>query len=434
MKPPSRQRSAPSRFIIDSGARGRSGGGGVSRPRAWLRREKRDILRALRQRRGEAPASPGSLAAAIGCSLPGRTHAQLEAFLLKRGPGSRWWQWCGGGGDDDDEEVDEERRSPLDRWIEVAERASGSVVDTTSTAFTQVFTIGDLETHQLGSPSLNPRSPGVSPTPATAEPLLHPPDRSPRGAQQQEEQERGETLSLGCVYKYLASAFKTGPPPPINAKESALVLQLLDDLEEEVRRLSSTPLRRFLRRAQHHLTGPAESDVETRGGDAETRGGDAETRGGDAETRGGDAETRGGDAETRGGDAETRGGDAETRGGDAETRGGDAETRGGDAETRGGDAETRGGDAETRGGDAGIGVDTGRRDTETRDTMKITDKKTSLGSGVADGGGVPSVGGVAARGGATALVDPRLSSPPALPLNPFCVPARLLVLTSNPPL
>ncbi|XP_061437554.1 snRNA-activating protein complex subunit 2-like, partial [Lethenteron reissneri] len=304
-------------------------------------------------RRG--PPSPGSLAAAIGCSLPGRTHAQLEAFLLKRGPGSRWWQWCGGGGDDDDEEVDEERRSPLDRWIEVAERASGSVVDTTSTAFTQVFTIGDLETHQLGSPSLNPRSPGVSPTPATAEPLLHPPDRSPRGAQQQEEQERGETLSLGCVYKYLASAFKTGPPPPINAKESALVLQLLDDLEEEVRRLSSTPLRRFLRRAQHHLTGPAESDVETRGGDAETRGGDAETRGGDAETRGGDAETRGGDAETRGGDAETRGGDAETRGdaGDTGRRCGDTGRRCGDTGRRCGDTGRRCGDTGRRCRDRG---------------------------------------------------------------------------------
>ncbi|XP_037680313.1 snRNA-activating protein complex subunit 2 isoform X2 [Choloepus didactylus] len=221
MKPPQRRRAAPARYL-----------GEASGPAAWSAREKRQLLRLLQARRGQ----PEPNAAELSRELPGRSEAEV--------------------------------------WMDLAEKITGPLEEAVTAAFSQVFTIAATEPISLlhSKPSKPTQARGkqlllstpgeqeaqAPKAPDTSE-VPGPAPKSPSTPLAGTSMEGDLTVDFEKIYKYLSSFSRSSPGPELSAAESAVVLDLLLSLPQELTRLPCTDLVEHMAGAYLRLMAPQPS-------------------------------------------------------------------------------------------------------------------------------------------------------------------------------
>ncbi|XP_045146240.1 snRNA-activating protein complex subunit 2 [Echinops telfairi] len=171
--------------------------------------------------------------------------------------------------------------APIEVWTELAEKVTGPLEDALTAAFSQVLTIAATEPLSLlhsrppkptrargklllstsdGLEASNPEGPATSKAPT----------ESPAGPSSKED----FPVDFEKIYKYLASFSRSGPGPELSAAESAVVLDLLLSLPEELARLPCTALAEHMTEAYLRLTAPQPSPAQ---GSPESRTEDGST-------------------------------------------------------------------------------------------------------------------------------------------------------------
>ncbi|KAM4887319.1 snRNA-activating protein complex subunit 2 [Thomomys bottae] len=266
MKPPQRRRAAPARYR-----------GEVTGPAPWNPREKRQLLRLLQARRAQSEPDAAELAR----ELPSRTEAEIRDFLqhLKgrvireairrkcpQGPRRR----------------ETPLPAPIEVWMDLAEKITGSLEEALTAAFSQVLTIAATEPLSLlhskppkptkargkllllsstrGQEDPKPRAPGPAPEASgstSGAPETPGPSAEASGSDPVAFTEADFTVDFEKIYKYLSFSCRSGRGPELSAAESAVVLDLLLSLPEELSRLPCTALMEHMEEAYSRLTAPA---------------------------------------------------------------------------------------------------------------------------------------------------------------------------------
>ncbi|XP_012888994.1 PREDICTED: snRNA-activating protein complex subunit 2 isoform X1 [Dipodomys ordii] len=266
MKPPQRRRAAPARYR-----------GEVTGPTPWNPREKRQLLRLLQARR----AQPEPDAAELARELPSRTEAEIRDFLqhLKgrviretirrecpQGPRRR----------------EAQPPAPIEVWMDLAEKITGPLEEALTAAFSQVLTIAATEPLSLlhskppkptkargkllllnstrGQDDLKPRVPDPTPEasgPTPGAPGTPSPSAEASGPDPVASTEGDFTVDFEKIYKYLSFSCRSGRSLELSAAESAVVLDLLLSLPEELSRLPCTALMQHMEETYARLTAPA---------------------------------------------------------------------------------------------------------------------------------------------------------------------------------
>ncbi|KAL2764268.1 snRNA-activating protein complex subunit 2 [Daubentonia madagascariensis] len=281
MKPPQRRRTVPARYL-----------GEVSGPVAWSAREKRQLLRLLQARRGQ----PEPDAAELARELPGRSEVEIRDFLqqLKGRVAREAIQRVHPGGGARRREA--QIPAPIEVWTDLAEKITGPLEEALTVAFSQVLTIAATEplsllhskppkpTQARGKPLLlsvpgeqedptseapgpapeasgtAPEAPGTAPeVPGPAPKASGPAPESSSGCLAGPSTEGDFTVDFEKIYKYLSSFSRSGHGPELSAAESAVVLDLLMSLPEELPRLPCTALVEHMAETYRCLTAPEPS-------------------------------------------------------------------------------------------------------------------------------------------------------------------------------
>nr|XP_056701263.1 snRNA-activating protein complex subunit 2 [Euleptes europaea] len=243
MKPPKRRRSAPARYALGPVAH------------AWTDQEKRRLLKALRAH-GEGPLRPELLKE----YLPRRDEAEILAFveLLKervaREAVSAQYQ-----------SLKHQRQAgpipaPIEVWTLLAEKLTGSLEDSVTTAFSQVLTVAsaeplsllhsvppkpvDAKTQQCSSPAARAKRTEDSQT------VILPPN-----VEQAPAEEQGFHVDFEKIYKYLSMLSRGSKAPELSPGEAAVVLDLLLSLPEELVFLDIRKLKRHMHKCYVELNG-----------------------------------------------------------------------------------------------------------------------------------------------------------------------------------
>nr|XP_004672246.1 snRNA-activating protein complex subunit 2 isoform X1 [Jaculus jaculus] len=262
MKPPQRRRTVPARYL-----------GEVTGPAAWSPREKRQLLRLLQSRRGQ----PEPDAAELATELQGRSEAEVRHFIQqlkgrvvreairKVHPGPR--------------HCEAQLPAPIEVWTDLAEKLTGPLEEALTTAFSQVLTIAAAEpisllhskppkptkacgkpllfiTHSGWDPSA-PKTSSQSPeaschTPESSDPAPDAPVESLDGTSA----EGYFSVDFEKIYKYLSLSSRSGHGLELSAAESAVVLDLLMSLPEELSLLPCTALVEHMNKTYAHLMTP----------------------------------------------------------------------------------------------------------------------------------------------------------------------------------
>ncbi|XP_053440121.1 snRNA-activating protein complex subunit 2 [Nycticebus coucang] len=248
MKPPQRRRTVPARYL-----------GEVSGPTAWSAREKRQLLRLLQARRGQ----PEPDAAEMAQEFPGRSEVEIRDFLqqLKGRVVREAIQRVHPGGSLKPQKA--QIPAPIEIWMDLAEKITGPLEGALSVAFSQVLTIAATEPISL----LHSKPP--KPTQAQGKPLLltslkgqvGPTLESSSGSLAGPCTEGDFVVDFEKIYKYLSSFSCSGHGPDLSAAESAVVLDLLMSLPEELARLPCTALVEHMAETYRRLTVPEPSPV-----------------------------------------------------------------------------------------------------------------------------------------------------------------------------
>ncbi|XP_010347878.1 snRNA-activating protein complex subunit 2 isoform X2 [Saimiri boliviensis] len=284
MKPPPRRRAAPARYL-----------GEVTGPATWSAREKRQLLRLLQARQGQ----PEPDAAELARELRGRSEAEIRVFLqqLKGRVAREAIQKLHPGGllgprrqeaqPPAPIEVRQMNRTRLPRasprgvWTDLAEKITGPLEEALAVAFSQVLTIAATEpitllhsrppksTKAHGKPLIlsvpgrqedaAPETPSSAPkapssAPETSGPAPEKPSESLAGPSTED-----FTVDFEKIYKYLSSFSRSGRGPELSAAESAVVLDLLMSLPEELPLLPCTALVEHMMETYLRLTAPQPS-------------------------------------------------------------------------------------------------------------------------------------------------------------------------------
>uniref|UniRef100_A0A8C6R4E1 Small nuclear RNA activating complex, polypeptide 2 n=1 Tax=Nannospalax galili TaxID=1026970 RepID=A0A8C6R4E1_NANGA len=170
--------------------------------------------------------------------------------------------------------------APIEVWIDLAEKLTGPLEEALTAAFSQVLTIAAAEplsllhckpqkpTKACGKPLLflsteegqedpTPETSGLipkaaDPVPEAAGPTSHAPTESLAGPSA----EGNFTVDFEKIYKYLSSSFRSGHGPELSAAESAVVLDMLISLQEELSRLPCTVLAEHMTETYARLMTP----------------------------------------------------------------------------------------------------------------------------------------------------------------------------------
>ncbi|XP_007114243.1 snRNA-activating protein complex subunit 2 isoform X1 [Physeter macrocephalus] len=258
MKPPQRRRAAPARYL-----------GEVTGPAAWSAREKRQLLRLLQARRGQ----PEPDAAELARQLSGRSEVEIQDFLrqLKGRVVRKATQGMHPGGPQGPRRRETQTPAPIEVWMDLAEKITGPLEEALTVAFSQVLTIAATEPISLlhsqppkptqargkllllsaprGQEDLGPEAPGPAPeapgrqeapgpAPKTQGPAPEASSESLAGLSAEED----FSVDFEKIYKYLSSISRGGQGPELSAAESAVVLDLLMALPEELSRLPCAAL------------------------------------------------------------------------------------------------------------------------------------------------------------------------------------------------
>ncbi|XP_029772934.1 snRNA-activating protein complex subunit 2 isoform X2 [Suricata suricatta] len=235
MKPPQRRRAAPARYL-----------GETTGPAAWSAREKRQLLRLLQARQGQ----PEPDAAELARELPGRSEAEV--------------------------------------WMDLAEKLTGPLEEALTVAFSQVLTIaatepvsllhskppkptqargrqlllsapGGLEYSSPSPETLGPTPKANGPAPEVSGPDPQTSDPAPEAPSESLAQPSAEgdfSVDFEKIYKYLSSISRSCQGPELSAAESAVVLDLLLALPEELTRLPCAALVKHMSDVYARLTAP----------------------------------------------------------------------------------------------------------------------------------------------------------------------------------
>lgn len=267
MKPPQRRRKVPARYVSD-----------VTGPTAWSPREKRQLLRLLQARQGQ----PEPAAAELTPELPGRTEAEIRHFIQKlKGQVVREAiRKVHPGSTEGPRRREAQLPAPIEVWIDLAEKITGPLEDALTAAFSQVLTIAAAEPLSLlhskpqkptkacgkpllflnaqeGQKHLAPEASG--PTPEAADPaskVTGPTSHAPTESLAAPSVEGDFAVDFEKIYKYLSSSFRSAHGPELSAAESAVVLDLLMSLPEELSHLPCKVLAEHMTETYARLMSP----------------------------------------------------------------------------------------------------------------------------------------------------------------------------------
>uniref|UniRef100_A0A2D4GRW7 snRNA-activating protein complex subunit 2 n=2 Tax=Micrurus corallinus TaxID=54390 RepID=A0A2D4GRW7_MICCO len=258
MKPPSRLRSAPARFRLDPAVR------------VWTDREKRRLLQALRaQAQTPGPLRPEQLKK----YLPSRNEDEILAFvdLLKERVAreavkARYrYRQC--------KEKDAPVPAPIEVWIRLAKKLTGCLEDAVTAAFSQVLTIASAEPLSLLH-SVPPK-----PVEVNAAQCMTPavPSKNKKSNAESEEAtissnvehltpaENGELhVDFEKIYKYLSVISRGSKAPELPPGESAVLLDLLLSLPEELSHLDYKKLKGHMYKCYIDLSAHYKNEKSTR--------------------------------------------------------------------------------------------------------------------------------------------------------------------------
>uniref|UniRef100_A0A8C5T0J2 snRNA-activating protein complex subunit 2 n=1 Tax=Laticauda laticaudata TaxID=8630 RepID=A0A8C5T0J2_LATLA len=258
MKPPSRLRSAPARFRLDPAVP------------VWTDREKRRLLQALRaQAQTPGPLRPEQLKK----YLPSRHEDEILAFvdLLKERVAreavkARYrYRQC--------KEKDAPVPAPIEVWIHLAKKLTGCLEDAVTAAFSQVLTIASAEPLSLLH-SVPPK-----PVEVNAAQCMNPsvPSKNMKSNTESEEAtissnikqltpaENGELhVDFEKIYKYLSVISRGSKAPELPPGESAVLLDLLSSLPEELSHLDYKKLKGHMYKCYTDLSAHYKNEKNTR--------------------------------------------------------------------------------------------------------------------------------------------------------------------------
>ncbi|XP_023672115.2 snRNA-activating protein complex subunit 2 isoform X1 [Paramormyrops kingsleyae] len=265
MKPPSRRREIPQRFMRQQPERLKVRGDWCG----WSRAERRRLMIELRKQSCKPELDINILKE----KLPKRSTIEITSFLqkLKSRVGKMVATYV-------QRQLREERlaRVPAQVWEKLAQDMAGSMEEAISSAFSQMLVIGATEPcsllHSLPPCSLDSSEPSssgvrtitrkslsrsaspkaVSPSlksPAQGKPCSSSTDQQPEPAQQaflSHFRKSEHTVNFENIYRFLNALSKKAKEPTLTAMESGVVLDLLLSLPEELPLLDCQEL-------QHHL-------------------------------------------------------------------------------------------------------------------------------------------------------------------------------------
>lgn len=287
MKPPQRQRKVPARYLRDAVG-----------PTAWSPREMRHLLRLLQARRDQ----PEPDAAELAKELRGRSEAEICQFIqqLKGCVVREAIRKVHPGGPEGLRRQEAQLPAPIEVWMDLAEKLTGPLEEALTAAFSQVLTIAAVEPISLlhSKPSKpttacekpllflsaqgGQKNPGLEASgsapvtadsaPETSVPVPKASDPETPGLASEVTVSDTPTKSLAGpstekdfavdfekIYKYLSFSSRNGHGPELSAAESAVVLDLITSLPEELSRLPCTALVEHMTKTYARLMAPQTS-------------------------------------------------------------------------------------------------------------------------------------------------------------------------------
>uniref|UniRef100_A0A3Q3IRF5 snRNA-activating protein complex subunit 2 n=1 Tax=Monopterus albus TaxID=43700 RepID=A0A3Q3IRF5_MONAL len=273
MKPPPRTRNKPERIFIPEQVSQRSG----KVPSKWRRAEKIKFLSALKRLQRPAGCLEDIDCAFLAKYLPTRSISEIRSFVedmknevitrasfnLKK---KRW--------------KEKNDRKPIEVWTDMASTMAGTYEQSISSAFSQMLLVSSTEPRTLRncdppqiyrSPSDKDSSaiPGCSYTHTT--PLLSASatecqarfGRTSKYATKDSPRTFGvsSVVDFEKIYRYLSVINKPNERCPLSPMESAVVLDLLMSLPQELSLLDCNKLHKHLIQVYKCLSSPADSKV-----------------------------------------------------------------------------------------------------------------------------------------------------------------------------
>ncbi|XP_074061103.1 snRNA-activating protein complex subunit 2 [Macrotis lagotis] len=250
MKPPVRRRAAPTRYRGAAPA-------AVCKAALWTPREKQQLLRLLLARDGEREPAAEELQR----GLPHRSQAEIQDFLqlLKRRVAREVIQQEHRCCQKEQRFHKSEVPAPIEVWTDLAKKVTSQLEEAMTTAFSQILTIAATEPVSLL------HSIPEKPTQISERQLFcknsssqeEPPSQTPEPPSEEEVSGSSEgqvkmnssksspssptngnfVIDFEKIYKYLSSVSRTGKGLELSPGESAVLLDLLMSLPEELSRL-----------------------------------------------------------------------------------------------------------------------------------------------------------------------------------------------------
>ncbi|XP_065270586.1 snRNA-activating protein complex subunit 2 isoform X2 [Emys orbicularis] len=269
MKPPVRTRSAPTRY--------ETGPPACHAPtRApWTGQEKRQLIKALK-----AQAPQGELQTALlRKHLPRRSEAEILAFIhqlkgrVAREAIQMEYRRCR----EEQSRKEAEILAPIEVWTDLAEKLTDKLEETVTAAFSQKLTRAAEKKVLPDSSSQRDASPAPDDAARNGDAAPDPPAAAQSSSTSTDPGVHGEpekfSVDFEKIYKYLSMLPRDIKVPELSPYESAVVLDLLMSLPEELSNLDYNGLKSHMHRSYRELTVP-QPDGSRKGSDPGARAGE----------------------------------------------------------------------------------------------------------------------------------------------------------------
>ncbi|XP_073507091.1 snRNA-activating protein complex subunit 2 [Phyllobates terribilis] len=251
MKPPARRRSAPRRYLITEG----------SRQLVWTTREKKELLRGLKDQVSET---------APEVTVDGRSDEEVSSYFswLRSRAAREAIQMEYGKMVHQKKLRGIREAAPIEMWTDLVSRICSTTEEAMSSAFSQMLTIASTEPVTLRHSIPCKEPPAVSGQ--TFAP--HVQNLQHKGSSEAEPSSSGEEPTAnshhdGCnsldfenIYIYLSKAVRGEELPKLSEFECAVLLRLLRCLPDEFQRLDAPHVGSYLYDTYNFLTTPLKSE------------------------------------------------------------------------------------------------------------------------------------------------------------------------------